>query len=442
MPLLSDKSSVTFNDSFPESVDVVIIGGGIIGISTAWYLLERGLTVLVCEKGRVSGEQSSRNWGWVRVTGRDPDEVPIAIESIKCWESMADELGDDLGFVRRGILSLTDNEKELAKYEEWLKIARNHDLDSMLFSKREIAQFIDVPAAKWCGGMITPSDGRAEPFTAVPAIARGVQARGGLIREECAVRKIDNAAGIVAGVVTETGYVKAQAVVCAGGVWSTMFLANHGIVFPQLAVRGTVARTAEAPNIYGGAAALKNVFIRRRLDGGYTVASHMSEHTIGANSFRFMPKFLALMGGESDLRVRVGIDETQPSVFRKTWNGDEASPFEKHRVLDFAPSVEATHLMRRSLQKYAPQLADVPFVEIWGGMIDATPDIVPVMDQIDSCPGLFLASGFSGHGFGIGPGAGRVMADLITGNKPKFDLSRFRFSRFSDGSKMRPGPAI
>ncbi len=438
----NDRLPVTFNAPLPESVDVVVIGGGIIGISTAWYLLERGLTVLVCEKGRVAGEQSSRNWGWIRVTGRDPDEVPIAIDSLRCWESMADELGDDLGFVRRGILALTDSEKGLAKYEEWLEIARNHDLDTRLFSKRDIARFIEVPSAKWRGGMITPSDGRAEPFTAVPAIARGVQARGGLIREGCAVRKIESEAGSTAGVVTEIGYVKTQAVVCAGGVWSTMFLASHGINFPQLAVRSTVARTAEAPDIFGGAAALKDVFICRRVDGGYTVAGAISEHTIGANSFRFMPRFMGAMRGESDIRVRIGIDDTQPSMLRKAWPGDKTSRFEKYRVLDFAPSVEAIRLMRQGLQKHAPQLADIPFAESWGGMIDATPDIVPVMDQIDSYPGLFLASGFSGHGFGIGPGAGRCMADLVTGNKPNFDLSRFRFSRFSDGSKMRPGPAI
>lgn len=442
MFLFNDDSPVTFNDPLPESVDIVIIGGGIIGISTAWHLLKRGLTVLVCDKGRVAGEQSSRNWGWVRVTGRDPDEVPIAIESIRCWESLANELGDGLGFMRRGILTLADCEKEMAECEEWLEVARTHDVDTQLFSKQEIAKHIDVPSAKWCGGMITPSDGRAEPFTAAPTIARGVQVRGGLIREACAVREVDIQAGSVTGVATEAGYVRAQAVVCAGGVWSTMFLANHGINFPQLAVRATVARTTEAPDIFCGAAALKDVFIRRRLDSGYTVAGLRIEHTIGANSFRFMPKFIGLMSGESDLRLRVGNDQTQPSLLRTRWSGDDKSPFEKKRVLDIPPSAEALRLMRRKLQQRVPQLADIPFAESWGGVIDATPDIVPVLDKVDSHPGLFLASGFSAHGFGIGPGAGRVMADLVTGERPKYDLSRFRFSRFSDGSKIRPGPSL
>jgi glycine/D-amino acid oxidase-like deaminating enzyme len=98
--------------------------------------------------------------------------------------------------------------------------------------------------------------------------------------------------------------------------------------------------------------------------------------------------------------------------------------------------------IRDHLARRVPQLADVEFAESWAGMIDATPDVVPVLDSIGSHPGLFLASGFSGHGFGIGPGAGKVMANLVTGRPTGFDLDRFRFSRFSDGSKIRPGPAI
>ena len=93
MPMLSDKSPITFNDSLPEKVDVVIIGAGVIGISTAWFLVKAGLSVLVCEKGRVAGEQSSRNWGWVRKQGRDEAEVPIAKKSQEIWEGLAEETG-------------------------------------------------------------------------------------------------------------------------------------------------------------------------------------------------------------------------------------------------------------------------------------------------------------------------------------------------------------
>lgn len=106
MFLFTDNSPVTFRDSLPDAVDVVIIGGGVIGISTAWYLRKLGYTVLVCDKGRVAGEQSSRNWGWIRVTLRDAAEVPVAIDSSRCWEEISAELDEDIGFKREGAFFL------------------------------------------------------------------------------------------------------------------------------------------------------------------------------------------------------------------------------------------------------------------------------------------------------------------------------------------------
>ncbi len=98
--------------------------------------------------------------------------------------------------------------------------------------------------------------------------------------------------------------------------------------------------------------------------------------------------------------------------------------------------------MRAGLERRLPALAGIEFEEAWAGMIDVTPDVVPVMDAIDGYPGLFLATGFSGHGFGIGLGAGRVMADLVEGRPAVHDLTRFRFSRFADGSPIVPGPGL
>ena len=106
MPMLSDSSDVTFRDKLPEAVDVVIIGAGVIGISTAWFLMKSGVSVLVCEKGRVAGEQSSRNWGWVRQQGRDEAELPIVTKSINIWEGLGKETGEDLGFTRQGLIFL------------------------------------------------------------------------------------------------------------------------------------------------------------------------------------------------------------------------------------------------------------------------------------------------------------------------------------------------
>lgn len=438
-----ENSPLSFQDPLPESADVVIIGGGVIGICTALNLVKRGHSVVVCEKGRVAGEQSSRNWGWVRSTGRDADEVPIAMDATNIWEQFGSQLGEGIGFKRAGVSAFAKSEKEIAEFEWWIEnVAKKYNLDTRLLSRREANDMAGTPSGNWLGGMYTASDGRAEPFTAVPTIAKALQSTGGVIRESCAVRIIETKAGKVSSVVTEHGEIKTSRVLCSAGAWCTLFLSNLGIDLPQLAVKGTVARTAPVDNFFEGAGVFDDICIRRRQDGGYTIATGFCQHYIGANSFRYLFKFVPSMGSASELIPLPGRDPTQQAFFRRHWGADDVSPFEELRVNNPPSSGLALNGFRRRLAKKVPQLADVELTETWAGAIDATPDVVPVMDSVDSCPGLFLATGFSGHGFGIGPGAGKVMADLIDGQDSGYDLSRFRFARFSDGSKMRPGPAI
>jgi glycine/D-amino acid oxidase-like deaminating enzyme len=426
----------------PEVVDVAIIGGGIIGVAAAWHLAKRGRKVLICEKGRVAGEQSSRNWGWVRVNGRDDAEVPIAIESLRYWEELSSEIGEEIGFERRGILEFAETESEMAFFERWINVARENNLDTQLLTSEKAAQLFPDARGKWLGAMMTPSDGRAEPFTAVPAIARKAQSLGVSIIENCAVRTIDIENGRVAGVITEKGRVRASAVLCAAGAWSNLFLGNLDVDLPQLALRGTVARTGPAPALFDGAAGAKDIFIRRRRDGGYTIASAFTEHFIGPSSFRYAPRFLAALKSASELSAGLGADPTQARFPRRRWAGDAQTPFEEHRVLNPEPSQDALRRIRKNLSERLPTLANTPIAECWAGMIDATPDVVPVMDEFDQIKGLFVATGFSGHGFGIGPGAGKVMADLIEGRQETHELERFRYRRFFDGSKLTPGPGI
>ena len=444
MPLITEATPIAFSQPLPDAVDVVIIGAGIIGTSTAYFLAQRGVKVLLCEKGRVAGEQSSRNWGWIRQQGRDAAELPIVMDSINIWAGLGAEIDTDVGFERTGVLYLAETEKELAAHERWLSVAEQHQLDTRLLSSAEVDKLISGKPGQFCGGLYTPSDGRAEPFVAVPALARAAQRRGCSIRENCAVRCLDIQAGRVAGVATEHGQVRAAAVVCAGGAWSNLFAANEGIRLPQLTVRSTVARTSATADFFPGAAAANDIALRRRQDGGYTVAaSGFNEHFIGADSFRYFLQFLpALKASKAFLRLRAGdglISRLRP---QRRWNADEASPFEATRVLNPAPSPVAVRQMHERLDARFPTLKGIKFEEAWAGMIDVTPDVVPVMDEVAQCPGLYLATGFSGHGFGIGPGAGKVMAEMVQNKPMRHDLRRFAFTRFADGSPMQPGPGL
>ena len=441
--VLSDRSPVTFRDELPERVDAVIVGGGVIGVSTAWFLARRGISALVLEKGRVAGEQSSRNWGWIRKQGRDADELPIAMESQEIWAGLAAEIGEDIGFARRGIAYLADTPEQLAKHEEWLPVAEQHQLDTRVLTGAQVDAMIQGPPGRYAGALHTPSDARAEPFVAVPALARALRRAGGRIVENCAARGIEFQGGAVSAVVTELGPVRTDAVVCAAGAWSSLLLRHLGLDLPQLTVRATVARTDRAPDIHDGNASAPGLGFRRRADGGYTVASSgANEHLVGLDSFRYLPRYVRPLAGSARgiaLRFDDGLlDRMTP----RHWKDDEESPFERARVLNPRPSARALLRIREGLRKRLPALDRVPFVEAWAGMIDVTPDVVPVMDEVDGRRGLFVATGFSGHGFGIGPGAGKVMANLVLGESPGHDLSRFRFSRFGDGTPMRPGPGL
>ena len=442
--MLSKNSPITFQDKLPEEVDVVIIGAGIIGISTAWFLMKDGLSVLVCEKGRVGGEQSTRNWGWVRQMGRDEAELPIITESLNIWDSIAGEIGEDIGFTRKGLLFLAENEKDQKYFENWMEIAKQHQLDTRILSAAELGKKLNYTEHRWKSAMYTPSDGRSEPSIAVPAIARAAQRAGIRIIENCAVRTTETQAGVVSGVITELGTVRANAVVCAGGAWSSAFLANLGVTFPQLLVKGTVVRTSAVSEGYAGGAGSYKFSFRRRQDGGYTLSlGNYLDHSLCADSFRYFTDFLpALKMTWPGTRLRCDDGLLKRLFPTRRWEGDEVTPFEQTRVLNPTPNLRVVRKIQQLMASNLPILAKAQIEETWAGMIDAPPDFVPVMDEIPNYKNLFLASGFSGHGFGIGPGAGKVMATLVQGKQIDFDLSRFRFSRFSDGSPLILGPAL
>jgi glycine/D-amino acid oxidase-like deaminating enzyme len=174
---------------------------------------------------------------------------------------------------------------------------------------------------------------------------------------------------------------------------------------------------------------------RKRLDGGYTIARRgamVSELT--PDHFRYFFSFLpALRSQWHELRLRVGGRFLEDWRVRKRWRADEVSPFEEVRVLDPAPSEALLDEGRRNLAAAYPFFKDAQFAGQWGGIIDVTPDAVPVISAVEALPGFHIASGFSGHGFGLGPGAGRLMADLVAGDAPLVDPAPFRFSRFARG---------
>lgn len=428
----------------PPSADVVIIGGGIVGVSTAWFLARAGIKVALCEKGFIAGEQSGRNWGWVRIQGRDPREVPMMIESLAIWRTLAEDIGEDVGYAEGGCLFGLRTEKELQDAEAWLPTAREFGLPTRMISSDEMQPFVGDAARQWRGALYTHDDGRAEPHLAAPAIARAAGRAGATIMTGCAVRGISTQAGRVSGVVTEHGEIRTSTVLCAAGAWSSMFCRSLGIPVPQLKVRGTVARTSAAESSLDGNLFDSKIGIRKRQDGGYTVAhGAILDHGITPSTFRYAFKFLPALKEEFKvLRIRFGRDFIEEWRRPTRWSLDQPSPFEAERVLDPEPSPRIMAGIRRNLAATFPELAGVDIVESWAGMVETSPDVVPIIGEQEALPGFHIATGFSGHGFGLGPGAGKSLAALLTGSDDGVDLSAFRLGRFFDGSPIRPMSSI
>jgi glycine/D-amino acid oxidase-like deaminating enzyme len=222
-------------------------------------------------------------------------------------------------------------------------------------------------------------------------------------------------------------------VVLAGGAWSRLFAGNAGLDLPQLKVLGSVFRTkplSGGPEI----SAAGGVFaFRKRLDGGYSIARRNANTAeITPDHFRLLTDFLPrLINNRHEIRLRLGTRSWEELRTRRRWSLDEATPFEAVRVLDPKPNETILTEARAALSRAFPAFARMQVAESWGGLMDVTPDAVPVIDAVSHMPGFFIATGFSGHGFGIGPGAGRLMADIVAGDRPVVDPTPFRLARFA-----------
>lgn len=416
--------------TLPRETDVVIIGGGIAGVSAALFLAEWGVPCVVVEKGRVGAEQSSRNWGWIRKQGRDLRELPLMIEAARQWERIAPQLDGDVGFRRAGTTYLADTDAQMAEREAWVDAARPFQLDSRVLSAAETDALLGRDDRRFKGCIHTASDCTAEPGLASPAVGRLATQRGATVIEGCAARGLGMQGGRVASVVTEHGEIRCKAAILAGGAWSRTFLENLGAPLAQLAIKSSALRTTPAPEIHPGGLGAPAASLRRRPDGGYTVArSGAAEFRLIPAAFTHFAAFMPVVWSQwRIMKLRAGADFFGP-LGRSRWADDQISPFERHRVLDPAPDMALLNEVIAGARALHPRLGDIRITQAWAGLIDVTPDELPVIDHLPHRPGLVLATGTSGHGFGLGPGVGLLAAQLATGRAPVVDPAPFTYAR-------------
>ncbi|CAJ0697772.1 4-methylaminobutanoate oxidase (formaldehyde-forming) [Ralstonia mannitolilytica] len=418
--------------SLPAQADVVVIGGGIIGVFAGYYLARRGVSVAVVEKGRIGAEQSSRNWGWCRQQNRDARELPMATKSLELWEQFAADTGEDTGFRRCGLLYLSNDEDELARWTKWRDFARTAGVTTHMLSSREASERGRLTGRTWKGGVFSPSDGTADPAKAAPSVAAALMNLGGTVHQNCAARGIEVEGGRVSGVVTEAGTIKTRTVVFAGGAWASSFCRQLGIRFPQATVRQSIVRVTGVTEPVPDALHTARVSITRRSDGSYNLAiSGRGRVDPTAQLLRFAPQFLPMFAKRWRNVFPGGLEGIRAGhETLARWRLDAPTPMERMRILDPRPDPAAVRQTYDRAVELLPVFGEAGIANAWAGFVDNTPDGVPGIGEVPEVPGFILAAGFSGHGFGIGPGAGHLIADLVTGERPIFDPAPYDPARF------------
>lgn len=427
-----------------RTADVIIVGGGIVGSATAYYLAKGGAKVVLLEKGEIACEQSSRNWGFVRQQGRDPFEVPLAIESTRIWQGLEAELGADLEWRQEGGLAVAGSEASVAAYERWLDVARQHQMPTRILSNRETRDLMKGAVGKWPGAMYTATDGQAEPAKAAPAFARAAKALGAEIETGCAADVIETAGGAVTGVRSEQGEVRARTVVCAAGAWSSRLLRTAGVALPQLAIRGTVSRTSAVRELTGAGVWAPELAFRQRRDGTLNIVDGgFFDYDVVPATLRWWRHFLPMWNifGKS-VKFGIGAPLARGLLDSVPGAARHDRPFRATRVLDPPPKPERIANALSGLRRVFPDLGEVSVTRSWAGYIDMTPDMIAVLGSVEAPSGLVVATGFSGHGFMLGPIAGRLTSEVILRGKASLDITPFRLSRFAEGTSMGPRPLI
>jgi glycine/D-amino acid oxidase-like deaminating enzyme len=336
---------------------------------------------------------------------------------------------------------MSENDAKMNDHRVWLEKARQlagDAFDTREVDSQTVAGLLPGATKTFKGGLYTPGDGRAEPQKAAPAMANALRRRGVKILTPCTVRGIETSAGHVSAVVTEHGTIRCRSVVVAGGAWSRLFCGNLDVDVPQLLVRASVLRTGP---IEGGptvSASNEEYAFRKRADGGYTIAPGFRTYSdLTPDCFRLFFKYLpALKSQMGELRLGIGPRFFEELRRPRHWALDRPSAFEQVRTLDPEPIASYTDMGLRAFAAVFPHLSAARVAQRWAGYMDVTPDAIPVISGVERVPGLFIGTGFSGHGFGIGPAAGKLLADLVANDTPLVNPHAFRLGRFSDGTKI------
>ncbi len=423
---------VASSSGWPGGADVAVIGAGIIGCMTALELARRGLRVVLLEKGVVAGEASGRAQGHVTALWQAPEKLPLIRRARWLWQelsALAPAIFAAVPAVKYGTAT------EIGAIEDW---ARAAGVALHRLTRQEIAARLpgarDLPDA----ACLVPDDGLADPRLAAPALAGAAMAAGAQLYQGCAVRALERQGGRISAVLTERGRIPVQAVVVTAGLWSPGLLRGQGIALPQIEAYGSAMRVrlSGAPPGAGGWAGTS---WRQEAGGSFWTVSAQS----GIAPLQpFAPRMAGLLRvAMTEMSSHVQVSPSPRAFFDGLRRGAAPPPDRPglpERLRMAEPPVREAFLrgLLAGLAARFPAMQIHEPAECWSGVLTTTPDNMPILSQVDAVPGLFVASGVY-FGLTMGPAAGEMMADLVTGAPPKVDPAVFRLARFDHPGRLR-----
>lgn len=379
------------------TADAVIVGGGCMGASVAWHLARRGMTkvVLVEREAQLATGSTGRNAGGVRHQFSHPANIALSVESIAMMADFEARVGTPVDFHRDGYLFLISKASSVEVFERNVALQRRHGIDVQWLGADEAARIAPgistegIRGAAWCA-----ADGVADPNGVTVGFAKGAQALGVEVVRDTEVTGISLTGGRVSAVHTSRGSIDTPVVVNAAGPWAKGIGRFCGVDVPVEPER-------------------RHIFIATPEQGGSWDAPAFEGR---------MPRSKVLV---IDFDTSFYFHREGPGVLFGMGDPDERPGFDITVRWDFLPKVTEVAVRR------LPIMADAAVSHAWAGLYEMTPDHNPIIGPHHEVEGFQIIAGFSGHGFQHAPAAGRILADLMTGHDPQFDLSPFASDRFT-----------
>lgn len=431
--------------AFPSQADAVIIGAGITGCSTAYRLSQRGWNVVVLEKDDIAHEASGRTMAAVGLVGKHhPDEFALAKASMEIWSGLNEELGTDIEYINGGRLVVANEEEDLPLFDEMIQGAEESGVEIQWYNARHARAKWPFLRGPFIKAAHSPHEGHVNPTKVVHGFARAAQENGVQIHTGCLATDVVTKDGKVASVTTTRGEISTPVALDAAGVWGYRLADRLGVRLPIQLIKVVQGETEPAPRLfdcflrgptYGSRQTASGAF---RITGGYRkmdVYHNLSLHDLRDLAI-WIPRILQYRR-DVTLKLDPNILKLDISaLLSKIMSNGNGPPAPVGTEPEPQPENVAKKLKR--IGDLVPAMQCLRLTRTWGGYVDMTPDFLPILGAIENIRGFYVATGFSGHGFAVGPIVGKLMSELIIDGSTSLDITSFRPSRFAEGKTPVP----